>query len=455
MQAFVWNQRFETGLHQVDEQHHHLVDLINRVGALIIEGIGDESVIANIIGELSNYATFHFGTEERLMVEHGVDSRHIGRHILHHRQFIEQVGQMWDTRDRMKKPAETLGKFLSSWLIFHILNEDQSMACQIGLISVGKSPAEAYEIDQHPADSAYTVLLAALNNLYDVLSIQNQSLNDSNRMLEQKVVERTDELLQSEKMAAVGQLAAGVAHEINNPIGFVNSNLGSLGRYADKLLRLIDAYAESVTTPSPQLLAVQAETDIAFLRDDLVALLNESQEGLNRVKKIVLDLKDFSHASDSEWLEADLLAGLESTLNVVWNEIKYKADVKRELSKLPMVRCIPGQINQVFMNLLVNAGQAIPERGVITLRSGVDGDWVWIEVADTGCGISPDSVKHIFEPFFTTKPVGKGTGLGLSVSWDIVVNKHGGRIDVQSEQGKGSTFRVCLPVNPPAAEAAG
>jgi len=448
MQTFVWSERFETGLETVDQQHRHLVDLINQVGSMVIEGSRDDAAVANILGELGNYAKYHFAEEERLMAERGVAAPHVAQHQLQHRQFIDQVGQMWATRSTLGKPVEVLGNFLSSWLSFHILQEDQAMAKQIALIAGGIKPGDAYDQGRHPADNATAVLLAAMQGLYQVLSVQNQALVDANRLLEDRVAARTRELVQAEKMAAVGQLAAGVAHEINNPIGFVNSNLGSLGRYADQLLRLLDAYAESAPTVSPKLAGLIAETDIAFLRDDLVALLRESREGLDRVRKIVQDLKDFSHASDSEWQDVDLIAGLESTLNVVSNEIRSKAEVQRRLVPLPMVRCIPGQINQVFMNLLVNAAQAIAERGVIALSCGLEDRGIWIEVADSGGGMPPEVLKHVFEPFFTTKPVGKGTGLGLSVTWDIVVNKHGGRIDVRSEPGKGSAFRIWLPLQP-------
>jgi signal transduction histidine kinase len=253
-------------------------------------------------------------------------------------------------------------------------------------------------------------------------------------------------------MAAIGQLAAGVAHEINNPIGFVNSNLGTLKNYVERLLGLIDAYDQCIVknaVQSPQLAAAKQEADLGFLRDDIVALLGESRDGLDRVKKIVQDLKDFSHIDEAELQEADLNAGIESTLNVVWNELKYKADVVKEYGQLPPVRCIPGQLNQVFMNLLINAAQAIDQHGTITVRSGTKGDQVWIEVVDSGRGMPPEVKKRMFEPFFTTKPVGKGTGLGLSLSYDIVVKKHDGRFEVDSEPGKGSTFRVWLPVGGP------
>jgi two-component system NtrC family sensor kinase len=266
-----------------------------------------------------------------------------------------------------------------------------------------------------------------------------QERNDR-QMLLIKVDELQSQLLQSEKMSSIGQLAAGVAHEINNPVGFVNSNLGTLKTYVNQLLELLDAYeAGSVTDELRQ------KADLAFLRQDIVDLVQESQEGLERIKKIISNLQDFSHVDDAEWHDADLNSGFESTLNVVWNALKYKATLVREFGKIPLVRCIPSQINQVLLNLLVNAAHAIEHQGTITLRSGVDGEWAWLEVADTGKGMTPDVQKRIFEPFFTTKPVGKGTGLGLSLSHDIV-NRHGGRFVVSSEPGKGSSFRIILPI---------
>jgi signal transduction histidine kinase len=259
------------------------------------------------------------------------------------------------------------------------------------------------------------------------------------------------QLMQSERMASIGQLAAGVAHEINNPVGFVNSNLGSLKAYVDKLLQLLAVYEQAESGLSAEALrtvqATKDEVDLAFLRTDLADLLAESLDGLQRVTRIVQDLKNFSHPDESERQLADLEAGLESTLRVVWNELKYKATVDKEFAGLPQVVCHPLQLNQVFMNLLVNAGQAIEGKGRITVRTGFDDAWVWVEVADTGKGIPPANLARIFDPFFTTKPVGKGTGLGLSMAYGIV-KKHGGRIEVESELGLGSTFRVWLPRHP-------
>ena len=272
---------------------------------------------------------------------------------------------------------------------------------------------------------------------------------EEQRILIKKLEEAHNQLLQSEKLASIGQLAAGVAHEINNPIGFVNSNLGTLKKYVGQLFLLFDEYASAesdLPPPSRQRIdTAKQEADLNFLREDVVALIAESMDGAARVRRIVLDLRDFSRPGDSEWQAADLHAGIESTLNVVWSEIKFKADVVRDYGELPPVECLPFQINQVFLNLLVNAAHAIPERGTITLRTACDGDHVTIAIADTGTGMSPEVRDRIFDPFFTTKPIGKGTGLGLSVAYGIV-EKHGGKITVDTELGKGTTFTIRLPV---------
>jgi len=270
------------------------------------------------------------------------------------------------------------------------------------------------------------------------------------RILIDRLEEAHNQLLQSEKMASIGQLAAGVAHEINNPVGYINSNLGALQTYVHDLLKLLAAYEAHESELQPESVAlvtgIKNEIDLAYLRGDVSALLDESLAGLQRVKRIVQDLKDFSHVSETEMHWSNVTQGLESTLNVVWNELKYKAEVTREYGEIPEIECIPSQLNQVFMNLLVNAAQAISDHGHITLRTQRDGDNIQIEISDTGSGIPPEIVNRIFDPFFTTKPIGTGTGLGLSITHGII-RKHGGRIEVESEQGKGTTFRLILPIS--------
>ena len=294
------------------------------------------------------------------------------------------------------------------------------------------------------------------------LKRSRDGLRDQNACLEAAVAKRLKEvqqvqiqLLQSEMMAAIGQLAAGIAHEINNPVGFVTSNLGTLDNYKQDILEILDAYEAletACTSDATALLKIRAlkqQKDIGFLRTDLGQLIKESRNGMARVSKIVSDLKDFAHAENKEWLWADLNSGLDSTLNIVWNEIKYHCTLNKAYGDIPKVYCMASQINQVFLNLLVNAAQAIPEKGEITVRTGQAGEEVFISIADTGSGIPAENLARIFEPFFTTKPVGKGTGLGLAISFDIV-QKHRGRIEVESTVGEGTTFTVWLPVNPPA-----
>ena len=261
------------------------------------------------------------------------------------------------------------------------------------------------------------------------------------------------QLLQSEKMASIGSMAAGVAHEINNPIGYVFSNLGTLDRYVSDLLFILDDYAmleKQCPADSAELTTLvqhKKEKDLAFLREDIAALMNESRDGISRVKKIVQDLKDFSYKSSDEedWQVIDLHKCLDSTINLVWNELKYKCEMKREFGALPKVECLPSQLNQVLMNVLVNAGHAIETKGVVTVRTGMLDNFVWIAISDTGKGIAPENLSRIFDPFFTTKLVGQGTGLGLSLSYGIV-QKHNGRIEVESEIGRGTTFRIWLPI---------
>jgi signal transduction histidine kinase len=264
------------------------------------------------------------------------------------------------------------------------------------------------------------------------------------------------QLAQSEKLASIGQLAAGVAHEINNPIGYIFSNFGTLEVYLDKLFEMMAAYEEAepdVSSPdvARRLRDLRERIELAFLKEDIPELMRESKQGIARVRQIVQDLKDFSRvdsAQDFQW--ANLHRGIDSTLNIVASEIRYKADVVKEYGDIPDIECLPSQLNQVVLNLVMNAAQAMGDaRGRIVIRTGTEAGHVWLEVADNGAGIAPDTLTRIFEPFFTTKPIGQGTGLGLSLSYGIV-QKHQGLIEVDSVVGQGTTFRVTLPICRPA-----
>lgn len=309
---------------------------------------------------------------------------------------------------------------------------------------------ERERIEQELRESRDRFEEKVLARTADLRAANTALLAEKKRQAEliEKLAEAQAQLLQSEKMASIGQLAAGVAHEINNPVGFVNSNLGTLQRYVTDLFRVLAMYEQAEQGMEPELqsalLELKRKIDIDYMREDVSALLDESMDGLQRVKTIVQDLKSFSRLGSTEQAPADLEQGLDSTLNVVWNELKHKSEVIKEYGGLPEVPCILSQLNQVFMNLLVNAANAIETHGRITLRTGYDPGNVWVEVEDSGKGIPPENLARIFEPFFTTKPVGQGTGLGLSLSYGIV-QQHGGRIEVASVVGQGSTFRVVLP----------
>ena len=338
----------------------------------------------------------------------------------------------------------------------------------IGALAVNRAESrQRYTVEDLDRGQALASLLALVianhrmnvdrDNRIVELSTLNDTLQRVNAMLE----DAQGQLIQSEKLASIGQIAAGVAHEINNPVGFVSSNLGTLESYLQRVFALLDAYIEAdQAAPGPSTPALvrarmlRSTHDFDFLRGDIVDLLRESREGLVRVKGIVQDLKDFSRTGGEEaWEMADLHAVLESTLNIVRSELKRKARIEINYGNLPKVECVPSRLGQVFINLLVNAGQAIGAEGKVTLSTGVEGSQVWIRVEDTGSGISEENLSRIFDPFFTTKPVGEGTGLGLSVSYAIVM-KHGGQIDVESEIGVGTRFTVRLPIRQTPAAAA-
>ncbi len=261
-----------------------------------------------------------------------------------------------------------------------------------------------------------------------------------------------DQLMQSEKMASIGQLAAGVAHEINNPIGYIFSNIGSLEKYVGSLFEMLRFY-ESIehqinsVDSREQLKKMKEQFELAYLVEDIPELIEQSKEGIDRVRKIVQDLKDFSRVDSSlEWQWVNLHPGFDSTLNVVNNEVKYKADVVKNYGDIPDIECLPSQINQVLLNLVVNASHAMgDERGTITLTTSREDDHVIIKVEDNGSGIPPELLTRIFDPFFTTKPIGKGTGLGLSLSYGIV-KKHHGELSVESRLGIGTCFKIRLPI---------
>jgi PAS domain S-box-containing protein len=259
------------------------------------------------------------------------------------------------------------------------------------------------------------------------------------------------QVVQSEKMASIGQLSAGVAHEINNPIGFVHSNMSTLKKYAKRIENVLAEINKCIKgeneLSSEVLEGIIKKGKIDFILTDLQNIIDESMDGTRRVKTIVKDLKNFSNIDKSQIVTVDITDGIESTLNIVWNEIKYKAEVVKEFSEIPAISCNIQKLNQVFLNMLVNASHAIEETlGKIVIRTfDLDDGRIAIEIEDNGKGMDQETVKKIFDPFFTTKEIGQGTGLGLSVSYRII-KEHGGDIEVESEVGIGTKFRIILPL---------
>ena len=313
------------------------------------------------------------------------------------------------------------------------------------------------------------LLVQAIARLFDSLHVREleyalyadqpdllQALNDirvQQAAQEEQVVTLESRLLQSEKMAAIGQLAAGVAHEINNPVGYVGSNLNALHDYMSSLLSLVDDLNEQLVQADlnvdhrQQVDTLLLASDLDYIRSDLPVLMQESQEGIERVRRTVQDLKDFSRTDSLDFDWSDINEGLRKTLNIVHFELKHRANVLLELGELPRVYCAANQLNQVFLNVLLNAGQALETRGEIQVRTRHEQDWVSIEITDNGVGMTDETQRRLFEPFYTTKLPGSGTGLGLSISLRII-EQHSGRIDVQSTRGVGTTFIIRLPVNP-------
>lgn len=468
MDALLWSSRFVTGLELVDEQHHRLLDLINTFGELCANhATVPREQLGAIDAELAAYAATHFADEERLMSEEGLDPRFLAMHQRLHGQFLRDVQHM-RAAGFIDSPetARSLLKFLLHWLAFHILGSDMQAARQVERVRRGESAQSAFSAEVHEVAGPAELLMGALDDLMRVIAVRNAELVEANRTLEARVVERTaalqtaneqltqtlqalkatqSQLVDSAKLASIGQLASGVAHELNNPLGFVSANLASLGDSCDALVEFVKAVDEAVP---PVVAATLRETrerlDLDELSSDLPDLLEESKHGLARVAKIVGDLKEFSRV-DAPGADVDLQSSAQVTLGVSAAQ-RQGTKVVTELEPTGRVHCDATMVNQSILALIINAAQAIKERGsgLITVRSGVDGVGGFIEVEDTGVGMTTDVLARATEPFFTTRPPGQGVGLGLTTVHNCA-RAHEGRFELKSTRGKGTVARLWLP----------
>jgi two-component system, NtrC family, sensor kinase len=335
-----------------------------------------------------------------------------------------------------------------------------------GYLLSGHSSHEYLGIGVSAAGALLTAVLLGLRRLHLQLLRATAQLQLELQEARSQVAQQSDQqaqlraqLVHSGKLAGLGTLTAGIVHEISNPVGFVSGNLGALEEYAEVLRNLVTEY-EALRKALPpdarpavqgrlsRIDSIRAEENIDYILQDVGQLLSDCNVGLGQIKDVLEGVRSFAGMRDGEMREADINQGVEQTLKLVWNELKYKCQVHTDLKPLPPVRCLSGEVNQVIMNLLINAANAIPEKGDVNVGTRPAGDGVTIRVADTGDGIRPDLLDRVFDPLFSTKPASMGMGLGLSVSRDIVA-RHGGTIEVESEPDVGTTFTVYLPLSPP------
>lgn len=451
MQAFEWDHRFETGLPTVDQQHHHLVDLVNLAGDILLAGTSSEEELQNLFAQLADYAIYHFNEEERLMAETAVDPRHVEPHKFQHAEFLKQVTMMWNSRALAENPAAMLHGFLSLWLTVHILGQDQEMARNIARIRAGETPAAAFDAESETEDNRITPLLDALERLYILLSTQNRELANANTTLEQKVQERTKaledaskQLLQSEKLASLGRMVAGFAHEVNTPVGIA---LGAISQNDDVLQHLLEMMKQEEVSEeefSANLATLQEAGKLA------VSNLMRAAELVRSFKRTSIDqASEQSRAFNMKQLISDVQTNLHNEFKRT--QIRILIDCPETLN----INGAPGLLHQLLTNLMLNSLQHAFDEGkrageisiTVTL---LPANRLHLSFADTGAGMPPEIAAKIFEPFFTTRRGQGGSGLGLYICYNIVTTQLNGSITCHSAPEQGSRFDIELPYIPAA-----
>lgn len=367
--------------------------------------------------------------------------------------------------------ASVMGVFTSHWIVRPILRLNRaSKAMASGNLAQTVKTSSIRELN---------TLFTSFNQMGEQLHESFTALEKSKEELENRVGERTTELknaleelqrtqsqiIQSEKMSSLGQLVAGVAHEINNPVNFIHGNLEYMQEYTQDLLAIVQLYQQYNPNPAPEIQIAAEDIDLEFLQKDLPKMLSSMRIGTERIRQIVLSLRNFSRIDEAEFKSVDIHEGIDSTLMILQHRLKAKPEqpeieVIKDYGTVPLVECYAGQLNQVFMNILVNAIDALEENNAkrtyqeieenssqIQIRTSVvNSIWLEVAIADNGVGISQEFQQRIFDPFFTTKPIGKGTGMGMSISYQIVTQKHGGKLECISTTGKGTEFIIQIPL---------